>query len=86
MIAGNLFILIHQDSSQGACPLHSSSLVPLMGGVLFYESRKLTYFHGGKRKYSVLSTDFGKKTVMEKAISYFRGSENGNCQYNSHGH
>ena len=26
------------------------------------------------------------KTVMETEISYFRGSENGHCQYNSHGH
>ena len=31
------------------------------GGVLFCGSRKLTYFHGGKRKYRVISTDFGHK-------------------------
>ena len=30
-------------------------------GVLFCGSRKLTYFHGGKRNYSVTSTDFGHK-------------------------
>ena len=27
-----------------------------------------------------------RKTVMETEISYFRGSENGNCQCNSYGH
>ena len=28
----------------------------------------------------------GTKTVMKTEISYFKGSENGNCQNNSHGH
>ena len=32
-----------------------------MGGFLFCGSRKLTYFHSGKRKYCVISTDFGHK-------------------------
>ena len=31
------------------------------GGVLFCGSQKSTYFHGGNRKYSVISTDFGHK-------------------------
>ena len=35
--------------------------IHLDGGFLFCGSRKLTYFHGGKRKYSVISTDFGHK-------------------------
>ena len=32
-----------------------------LGGFLFCGNRKLTNFHGGKRKYSVMSTDFGHK-------------------------
>ena len=57
----------------------------MSGGFLFCGSRKLTYFHGGKRKYSVISTNLRyKKTVMETKISYIRGSKNGNCQYDSH--
>ena len=57
------------------------------GGFLFCGSQKLTYFCGGKRKYTAyISRISDTKTVMETEISYFRGSENGNCQYNSHGH
>ena len=33
----------------------------LRGLVLFCESRILTYFHGGIRKFSVISTDLGHK-------------------------
>ena len=59
----------------------------LLRGFLFCGSQKLTYFYGGKRKYSVISTNLRyKKTVMETKISYIRGSENGNCQYDSHWH
>ena len=33
----------------------------LYWGFLQCRSREFTYFHGGKRKYSVISTDFGHK-------------------------
>ena len=57
------------------------------GGFLFCGSRKLTYFHEGKQKYSVngFKRISDTKSVMESEISYFKGSENGNCQYDSHG-
>ena len=57
----------------------------VQGVFILCGSRKLTYFHGGKRKYSVILTDFGHKNGKgnqgrseETEISYFRGSENGN--------
>ena len=39
----------------------SPLLFSYMRGVPILGSRKLTYLHGGKRKYSVISTDFGHK-------------------------
>ena len=42
--------------------VHNAFSLSLIGeGFLFCGSRKLTYFHGGKRKYNVISTDFGHK-------------------------
>ena len=44
---------------QKCCDHHVTEGGDLKGGFLFCGSRKLTYFHSGKRKYSVHFTAFG---------------------------
>ena len=68
---------VHEDKRPYVCPVcekpskrkknltshlkTNSNVTSHKGGVLFCGSRKWTYFHGGIRKFSVISTDLGHK-------------------------
>ena len=56
------------------------------GGSYFAEVENLPNFMAENGNIAWFQRVSETKTVIEKEISYFRGSENGNCQYNSHGH
>ena len=56
------------------------------GGSYFAEVGNWPIFMAANGNIAYISRISDTKTVMETEISYFRGSENGHCQYNSHGH
>ena len=71
---------------ESSCPRNSFTHSFRRGGSYFAEVGNWPIFMAANGNIAYISRISDTKTVMETEISYFRGSENGNCQYNSHGH
>ena len=61
-------------------------LVDLTGGSYVAEVGNWPIFMGENGNIAWFQRISDTKTVVETEIAHFRGSENGNCQYNSNEH